>query len=98
MLIITVYQWRNQLEILGERAFLDCQPSYPWRGIKEISAEEQKAILAAWEEDPGFGPDQIRNQLRRQGITIAIRTVLRFPILLQMKTASSGEGDLSKGS
>jgi len=71
----SVYQWRNQHEILGKRAFLDYQPSYPGRGIKEISPEQEKAILTAWENDPGFGPGQIRNQLRRQGITISIRTV-----------------------
>lgn len=71
----TVYQWRNQLEILGERAFLDYQPSYPGRGIKEINPEQEKAIFTAWKNDPGFGPGQIRNQLRRQGITISIRTV-----------------------
>lgn len=71
----TIYQWRNQLEILGEQAFLEYQPSYPGRGIKEISPEQERAILTAWENDPGFGPGQIRNQLRRQGITISVRTV-----------------------
>jgi len=71
----TIYQWRNKLEILGEQAFLEYQPSYPGRGIKEISPEQEKTVLAAWENDPGFGPGQIRNQLRRQGITISIRTV-----------------------
>ncbi len=71
----TVYQWRNQLEILDEQAFLEYQPSYPGRGIKEVHPEQERAILAVWESDPGFGPGQIRNQLRRQGITISIRTV-----------------------
>ncbi len=71
----TIYQWRNQLEILGEEAFLEYQPSYPGRGIKEISPEQERAVLTAWENDPGFGPGQIRNQLRRQAITISIGTV-----------------------
>ncbi len=71
----TIYQWRNQLEILGEEAFLEYQPSYPGRGIKEISPEQEKAVLAAWANDPGFGPGQIRNQLRRQAIAISIGTV-----------------------
>jgi len=71
----TIYQWRDQLEVLGEQAFLEYRPSYPGRGIKEISPEQEKTVLAAWKNDPGFGPGQIRNQLRRQAITISIRTV-----------------------
>lgn len=71
----SVYDWRHQLQSLGRQGFLDYTPSYPGRGIKQISAEQEKAVLDTWHTNPGFGPGQVRNQLRRQAITISIRTV-----------------------
>jgi putative transposase len=74
----TVYDWRRQLESLGKQGFLDYKPSYPGRGLKHISAEQEKAVLDTWRNNTGFGPGQVRNQLRRQGITISIRSVRRI--------------------
>ena len=71
----SVYDWRRQLQSLGRQGFLDYKPSYPGRGIKQITAEQEKAVLDTWKDNPGFGPGQVRNQLRRQAITISIRTV-----------------------
>ncbi len=71
----SVYDWRRQLESLGEQGFLDHKPSYPGRGIKQITAEQEKAVLETWKQNSGFGPGQVRNQLRRQGTTISIRTI-----------------------
>ena len=71
----SVYDWRRQLDSLGKQGFIDYKPSYPGRGIKQISPEQEKAILDTWNENPGFGPGQVRNQLRRQAITISIRTI-----------------------
>lgn len=71
----TLYEWRRQYESLGEQAFLAYSPSYPGRGIKEIAPEKEKNIIDTWQKNPEFGPGQVRNQLRRQGITISIRTV-----------------------
>lgn len=71
----TVYQWQHQLEALGEEAFLAYKPSYPGRGIKKISPEKEEAVLSTWKRYPAFGPGQVRNQLRRQGITVSIKTV-----------------------
>ena len=71
----SVYDWRAQLESLGEQGFLDYKPSYPGRGIKQISPEQEKAILDTWGDNPGLGPGQVRNQLRRQAITISTRAV-----------------------
>jgi transposase InsO family protein len=71
----SVYEWRRQLQSLGRQGFLDYNPSYPGRGVKQISAEQEKAVLETWKDNPGFGPGQVRNQLRRQAITISIRTV-----------------------
>ena len=71
----TIYEWRKQYKGLGEEAFLAYKPSYPGRGIKEISPQKEKDIKDVSRENPGYGPGQVRNQLRRQGITISIRTV-----------------------
>lgn len=71
----TVYEWRRDFESLGEKAFLDYKPCYPGRGIKQITPEQEAAILTTRKNNPGFGPGQVRNQLRRQGMTISIRTV-----------------------
>jgi transposase len=71
----TAYDWRRQLKSLGKQIFLDYKPAYPGRGIKQIAPEQEKAILDTWNENPGFGPAQVRNQLRRQAITISVRTI-----------------------
>lgn len=71
----SVYQWQRQLDALGEDAFLAYKPSSPGRGIKEISAKKEEGVLSTWKRYPGFGPGQVRNQLRRQGMTVSTRTV-----------------------
>jgi transposase InsO family protein len=74
----TVYDWRKQLNVLGERAFVDYVPSTVGRGVKRISQEKERAVLEMWERYPGYGPSQVRNQLRRGGVTISVRTVERI--------------------
>jgi|SRR3989339_295990 len=71
----TVYDWRKQFEVMGEKVFLEYQSSKPGRGIKQISPKKEQAVLREWKENPGLGPGQIRNQLRRQRITISMKTV-----------------------
>lgn len=71
----TVYQWQRKLDAVGEEAFLSYRSPSRGRGIKRITSEQEKAVLETWERYPGFGPSQVRNQLRRQGITISTRTV-----------------------
>jgi transposase InsO family protein len=71
----TVYDWRNQLKILGKKAFLEYTSPTAGRGVKKVSESQEKAVLTTWHENPGFGPGQVRNQLRRQGITISTRSV-----------------------
>ncbi len=74
----TVYEWRKKLEALGEENFLAAVPKSRGRGIKKISEAQEKAVLESWGLHPGFGPSQIRNQLRRQGVTISIRTIRKL--------------------
>ncbi len=74
----TVYDWRNKLKHLGKEGFLDYQPPHPGRGTKTISAEQEAAVLDCWKLNPGFGPGQVRGQLRRAGITISTRSVRKL--------------------
>jgi putative transposase len=71
----SVYQWQRQVDALGEEGFLAYKPSTPGRGIKEISGKKEEGVVSTWKRYPGFGPGQVRNQLRRQGMTISIKTV-----------------------
>jgi len=71
----SVYEWQHRLKALGEEGFLAYKPSTPGRGIKEISAKKEEGVLSTWKRHPGFGPGQVRNQLRRQGMTVSIKTV-----------------------
>lgn len=73
----SVYEWRNQLSAVGREAFLARKTASRGRGEKQISESQEKAILNTWQNNPGFGPGQVRNQLRRQGMTVSTRTVQR---------------------
>lgn len=73
----TIYEWRRQLEALGEAAFLAKKTVSRGRGVKRVTESQEKAVLETWQQHPGFGPGQVRNQLRRQGMTISTRTVQR---------------------
>jgi transposase InsO family protein len=74
----TVYDWKNKLESLGSEGFLSYSSESRGRGIKQITEAQEKAVLDTWKRYPGFGPSQVRNQLRRQGVTVSTRTVHRI--------------------
>ena len=71
----TVYDWKKQFEVMGEQGFLEYQVPRPGRGIKKISAQKEQAVVDTWEANPEYGPGQVRNQLRRQRITISTKSV-----------------------
>ena len=74
----TVYTWKQQLEAMGYEGFLAYKAPSPGRGQKKITPEKEQEVLTTWQRYPGFGPGQVRNQLRRQGTTISIRTVRKI--------------------
>jgi transposase InsO family protein len=71
----TVYEWRRRVEAMGEEAFVAYEPPAPGRGVKEIDPEKEQAVLAVCQRHPALGPGQVRNQLRRQRITMSTRSV-----------------------
>jgi transposase InsO family protein len=74
----TVYEWKKQLEARGKEGFLAYRSPSPGRGIKRITEAQETGVLDTWERYPGFGPSQIRGQLRRQGMTISTRSVQKI--------------------
>jgi len=74
----SVYQWRRRFKAMEKEAFLNYKPASPGRGVKKITAEQEKAVLSTWHSHSSFGPGQVRNQLRRQGITVSTKTARRI--------------------
>lgn len=68
-----IYIWRKQMKEKGLPGLEDGRAHN--RGAKPIPEWKRKKVLAVKETDPGFGPSQIRNQLRREGVTISIESV-----------------------
>lgn len=44
---------------------------------KSASDERDARIVAEWKKQNGLGPSQVRNQLRRSGMTVSVQTVRR---------------------
>jgi putative transposase len=70
----SIYAWKRGVA----KAALGEGPS-PTTGPapKEIEAQRDKEILDEWHRQPGLGPSQIKNQLRRKSIKTSVNTVRR---------------------
>ncbi len=70
----SVYEWRRQ-----QRRAAEGKGPSPTSGPAPTSVKEQRdrEILTEWRKHPGLGPSQIRNQLRRRGVKVAVQTVRR---------------------
>ncbi len=73
----TIYGWQKKLAKGGPEALVD-QRTLSHDGHRVIADWKKEKVLAVKEADPGFGPSQIRNQLRRQGITISLLSIRRI--------------------
>lgn len=65
--IETIHRWQRTRE-----RKIDAGVAQPITAT-EPSREEQ--ILATWREHPGFGPSQVRNQIKRLGLKASVSTV-----------------------
>jgi len=70
----SIYDWQRKVA----KAAAGEGPS-PTSGPEPKAIEEQRdrEILGEWRQHPGLGPSQIRNQLRRRGVKVAVTTVRR---------------------
>ncbi|MEI8255332.1 MAG: DDE-type integrase/transposase/recombinase [Deltaproteobacteria bacterium] len=67
----SIYDWRRKLTA----SVAGLGPS-PTSGpcVADIEELRDREILDEWKRHPGLGPSQIRNQLRRKGIKVAVNT------------------------
>lgn len=68
----SIYDWRRKLTTaaVGHGPSPTSGPS-----MSDIATRRDREILGEWKLHPGLGPSQIRNQLRRKGITVSVHTV-----------------------
>ena len=59
---VTIYHWRKLYKEQGATGLEDGRSHNP--GAKPIADWKRSKVLAVKESEPGFGPSQIRNQLR----------------------------------
>lgn len=68
----SLYEWKRKQRAFEQGAAADT----PLAGSDEDEAGRRDArILKEWRKHPGLGPSQIRNQLRRAGFKVSVRTV-----------------------
>jgi putative transposase len=72
----SIYNWKKQHETFGDDGLKDGRAGNI--GGKPIEDWKRTKVLAIKETDPGFGPSQIRNQLRREGTTISIESIRKI--------------------
>jgi putative transposase len=70
----SIYEWQRRLA-KAARGEGDSPTSGP--DPVTVEAQRDREILETWHRHPGLGPSQIRNQLRRQGVKVAVHTVRR---------------------
>ncbi len=71
----TVYEWKKSFKSRGKE--LPSRSGGHNKGRREIEEWKREEVLKEKVENPGYGASQIRNQLRRRGITISILTIER---------------------
>lgn len=52
----------------------------PESEVTSSAVQRDESILAIWREHPGFGPSQVRNMLRRDGVKVGVSTVRQVMI------------------
>jgi len=70
----SIYQWRRKVRLAAQGKG-DSPTSGP--DPADVEAQRDSEILGQWHKHPGLGPSQIRNQLRRNGVKVAVNTVRR---------------------
>jgi transposase InsO family protein len=73
----TIYEWRRAMKrrasAAGEAQSNGGEPALG--EVEDRSEARDRKILAMWRQHPGYGPSQIRNQLRRAGFKVSVATV-----------------------
>jgi transposase InsO family protein len=75
--ITTYYSWRRKLKANGSQG-LPSKSGGHNKGKREIADWKIKEVLREKKKNRGYGTSQIRNQLRRGGITISTHSIQRI--------------------
>ncbi len=70
----TLYAWRKKSGEAGKEGLANKSGGHN-KGKRCIEDWKVKEVLKEKEENPGYGASQLRNQLRRRGITISILSI-----------------------
>lgn len=78
----TIYDWRRSPptngekkppEVVGSTAVVVHQPA-----SVRVPPDIQRQVVAVWRNNRGYGPSQVRNQLRRVGVRVDTKTVRKI--------------------
>jgi putative transposase len=67
----SLHEWKRLHQVSQKDASIDSPIAGP--DVDQASERDSK-ILKEWKQHPGLGPSQIRNQLRRGGFKVSVRT------------------------
>ena len=68
----SIYDWRKQQKRAGKVALVAKSASGAPEPLDATQAERREMILKMWRQQPGLGPSQIRNQLKRKGFKASV--------------------------
>src|SRR3972149_4907955 len=69
----TIYDWRSKQQRAAQRA---AEPGNEDASSDDTRRDDRhRLILELWRQQPGLGPSQIRNLLRRKGFKASVNTV-----------------------
>jgi len=69
----TIYEWRSKQQRAARRA---AEPGNDGASSDDTRRDDRhRLILELWRQQPGLGPSQIRNLLRRKGFKASVNTV-----------------------
>jgi transposase InsO family protein len=73
----TIYEWRRALKRRASPASEENAEALEPPVLEHLEPSEvrDRKVLAMWRQHPGYGPSQIRNQLRRAGFKVSVATV-----------------------
>ncbi len=71
----SLYAWLRAAEAASKGSASTTEPTEP--AISPTEAQRDAEILEEYARNPGLGPSQIRNQLRRKTIKVSVQTVRR---------------------
>ncbi len=68
----TIYEWRRKAK---RRSTGREEPEPEGSEPEDGSEKRDRTILDMWREHPGYGPSQVRNMLKREGLRVSVGTV-----------------------